>query len=91
MVIGKEYVVCVLETDNHCHEAVIRRCDICFEYVWCMPFNLIRIPLCIKCATALPDAKFFLNKENFEAAVKEMKRLHKEASEKKEKDEKKDP
>ena len=73
--IVKRYVVCVRKAGHQqALESVGRRCDICFEEVWCMPFNLTLIPLCMECAADLPDAHFFLNKDNFEAAVEELRR-----------------
>lgn len=72
--IVKEYVACVRHGNAHCEESVARRCSVCFCDIWCMPFNLIKTPLCIECASQLPDAKFIINKENFDRAVEELRK-----------------
>ena len=66
---NKQYVVCVPESFSHHPESVIRQCDICHERVWCMPFNLLMIPICWKCSVGVENPKFVLNKENLQAAI----------------------
>lgn len=72
--ITKEYVVCVKEEDQHTDVSVLTRCDICHHGVWVMPFNLLRIPICLSCAKELSDAKWIVNKENMDAAIAEIKK-----------------
>lgn len=72
----KKYVVCMRK--ERCSEphpdSTLRRCDTCHTEVWCMPFNLLNIPLCMQCAMELPDAKFINNRENLDAAIAEIRR-----------------
>ena len=70
----KQYVVCVHDDFPPHLESVRRICDLCFHPVWCMPFNLTRIPVCTECALKLPNPTFVMTKKNFESAVDEIKR-----------------
>ena len=70
----KQYVVCVHDDFPPHPESVRRICDMCFQPVWCMPFNLTRIPLCLDCVKKIPNPVFFMNGENALAAIEEIKR-----------------
>lgn len=73
----KIYVVCLFYSQRHHPDSVKRQCDICFSDLCCMPFNLLKVPLCMTCAGKLHDAKYFLDKENLDAAVDYLKRQKK--------------
>lgn len=73
----KIYIVCLFYSQRHHPDSIKRRCDICFKDVCCMPFNLIKIPLCMSCAGELRDAEYSIDKENIEAAVEFLKKTKK--------------
>ena len=71
--IQKEYVVCIPQKADHHKDSVLRRCNKCFDSVWCMPHNLIRIPLCWECAIKEEDPQFILRKIDVDAAIEHLK------------------
>lgn len=68
------YIVCLREIQAHTIDSALRTCDICFGNVWCHPMNLLKIPICIKCALELPDPKFIIDRENLITAIEELKK-----------------
>lgn len=57
------YVLCVKENERHIQESVLVKCSRCFCGLWCAPWNLLSIKICIDCAAK--------DKENFTFVVKQ--------------------